>query len=70
MKKLHMTFLNEEGKKHKLIPRFADENLSAIQVQTAMNELTQLPLFEKAGVALFTQVDSAKYVEVIETELF
>lgn len=70
MKKLHLTFLNEEGKKHKLIPKIASTELTAEEVEAAMNQLTTLNLFEKEGVALFQGVDSAKYVETIETPLF
>ncbi len=29
MKKLHLTFLNKEGKKHKLIPKIASTELTA-----------------------------------------
>ncbi|MGI6156571.1 MAG: DUF2922 domain-containing protein [Enterococcus sp.] len=70
MKKLHLTFLNEEGKKHKLIPKTAATNLSAEQVEAAMNQFTNLDLFEKEGVGLFRAVASAKYVETIETPIF
>ncbi|HRL52409.1 MAG TPA: DUF2922 family protein [Enterococcus aquimarinus] len=50
MKKLHLTFLNQEGKKHKLIPKIASTELTAEEVEAA--------------------IDSAKYVETIETPLF
>ena len=70
MKKLHLTFLNQEGKKHKLIPKIASTELAAEEVEAAMNELATLDLFEKESVALYQAVDSAKYVETIETPLF
>lgn len=70
MKKLHLTFLNQEGKKHKLIPKIASSQLTAVEVEAAMNQLTNLDLFEKEGIALYQGVDSAKYVETIETPLF
>lgn len=70
MKKLHLTFLNQEGKKHKLVPKIASSELTAEAVEAAMNQLTALDLFEKEGVALYQGVDSAKYVETIETPLF
>lgn len=47
MKKLHLTFLNSEGKKHKMIPRIANENLSAQTVRQVMEEISGLPLFVK-----------------------
>lgn len=70
MKKLHLTFVNSEGKKHKMIPRVADENLSGQTVLKVMTEVSGLPLFVKNGVTLFVAPASAKYVETIETELF
>ncbi|WP_308618609.1 DUF2922 domain-containing protein [uncultured Enterococcus sp.] len=70
MKKLHLTFLNSEGKKHKMIPRIANENLSAQTVRQVMEEISGLPLFVKKDVTLFAAPASAKYVETIETELF
>lgn len=70
MKKLHMRFLNADGVKHTFIPKLAAENLTAEEVRKAMEDITQLGLFEKNGVALFSEVESARYVETIETPLF
>lgn len=70
MKKLSMTFLNENGDKHKFTPKVAAEDLSAEVVREKMEYLTALGIFEKSGVKLFQEVDSAKYVETIETPLF
>lgn len=70
MKKLHMTFLNEDGTKKTLVIHCVHQELSAEAVKTAMVQITELDLFEKDGVRLMTEVYSAKYVEVIETPLF
>lgn len=70
MKKLHLTFFNSEGKKHKMIPRIANENLDATKIQQVMEEISGAALFVKNGVTLFVAPASAKYVETIETELF
>lgn len=70
MKKLHMTFLNEDGGKKTLIIHCVDQHLSAEAVKEAMRQITELELFEKEGVRLMTKVHSAKYVEIIETPLF
>lgn len=70
MKKLHLTFVDEAGKKHKLVPKVADENLTKEQVQQAMQDITALNMFEKERVALYQEVVGAKYVETIETILF
>ncbi|HIX70422.1 DUF2922 domain-containing protein [Enterococcus diestrammenae] len=70
MKKLRMTFLNSEGKKHNLDPILAATNLTEPTVRTAMEGLRDLELFEKDDVQLYAEVKGAKYVETIETPLF
>ncbi|WP_270789988.1 MULTISPECIES: DUF2922 domain-containing protein [Enterococcus] len=70
MKKLRMTFLNSEGKKHNLEPRLAATNLDEPTVRTAMEGLRDLALFEKDDVKLYVEVKGAKYIETIETPLF
>lgn len=70
MKKLHLRFVNATGNKHTLIPKVAADNLTAQEARTAMMDIVQLGLFEKDNVPLYTAIDSAKYVETIETELF
>ncbi|GBD66979.1 putative uncharacterized protein [Tetragenococcus halophilus subsp. halophilus] len=70
MKKLYLTFLNEEGKKHNLIPKVAAEDLTEAEVRQSMEQLRDLDIFDKQGVRLYQDIDSAKYVETIETPLF
>lgn len=70
MKKLKLTFLNSEGKKHTLTPTVAREDLDEETVRAAMEAIASLDLFAKDGVALFQEVYGAKYVETIETEIF
>jgi hypothetical protein len=70
MKKLHLTFTNSEGKAHKLIPTVAAEDLTEAQVKAAMQQFTELNLFEKDGLVFYQEATSAKYVETIETILF
>lgn len=70
MKKLHLTFTNSEDKKHKFVPRVASEDLTSGQVRSAMDQLTELAIFEKNGVQLYQEAAGAKYVETIETVLF
>lgn len=70
MKKLHLTFLNSEGKSHSLIPTTASQDLTADEVRAAMDQLCTLNIFDKDGVKLYQSVDSAKYVETVETPLF
>lgn len=70
MKKLHLTFLNEDGTKKTLVVHCVHQDLEPEVVRDAMVQITELDLFEKDGVRLITDVYSAKYVEVIETPLF
>ena len=70
MKKLHLTFLNSEGKKHSLVPAVAAEDLDVETVRGAMEKMTALQLFSKDDIALIQEVDSAKYVETTETQIF
>lgn len=70
MKKLHVTFLNEAGKKHSWSPSVASETLNAQEVKAAADKLASLNLFAKDGILLYQKAEAAKYVETIETELF
>lgn len=70
MKKLYLTFLNEEGKKHNLIPKVAAEDLTEEEVRQAMEQIRGLDIFDKDGIKLYQDIDSAKYVETIESPLF
>lgn len=70
MKKLIITFLNSAGSKHSWSPQMAAEDLTKEEVQKLAEDLVALNLFEREGIALYQQVNSAKYVETIETDLF
>ena len=70
MKKLTIVFLNSEGGKHSWVPQTAAEDLTKEEVRKAAEDLISLNLFERNGIALYQQVNSAKYVETIETPLF
>ncbi|MGM0212663.1 DUF2922 domain-containing protein [Enterococcus sp. AZ109] len=70
MIKLVGTFLNDAGKKHNLIMKDPNIDLSPEVVRENLELLTTLDLFEKDGVALFQETVSAKYVETIETPIF
>lgn len=70
MKKLTMTFLNEEGNKTQLRPTVAREDLTAEEVKAVMDGITELHIFEKQGTEMYVESKSAKYTETIVTELF
>ncbi|MDT2612656.1 DUF2922 domain-containing protein [Enterococcus dongliensis] len=70
MLKLSATFENSLGKVHRWSFNEPNKDLTGIEVQEYLEKLSELELFEKEGVRLFTQVTSAKLIEVIETPLF
>lgn len=70
MKKLTMTFLNEEGNKTQLKPTVTKDNLTAEEVKEVMDGITELDVFEKQGNKMYVESKSAKYTETIVTELF
>lgn len=70
MKKLTMTFLNENGTKTHLRPTVASQELVAGTVKSVMDGITELDVFEKSGEKMYVESKSAKYTETITTELF
>lgn len=70
MKKLHLLFLNGEGKTTTLIPSLAKDTLSEEEVQAFMTELIALNVFEKNGIQKFQHASSAYYSETIRTDIF
>ncbi|MDH6364167.1 hypothetical protein M2139_001152 [Enterococcus sp. PF1-24] len=70
MKKLHLTFWNQDGSKQTFIIHHAAQNLAPEKVYYLMEKLVALKMFVKKGVQLCTKIHSAKYVEIITTPLF
>lgn len=70
MKKLKLSFINADGKKTTITPKYVAEDLEAAVVQEAMNKMVGLHLFSKKNVGLYQKISGAKYVETIETPLF
>ncbi|MGX6971063.1 DUF2922 domain-containing protein [Vagococcus bubulae] len=70
MKKLNLTFLNEDNKKATLVPKVARQDLTKDEVKEAMDIIATLALFESNGKKLYVTPRSAHYSETIITELF
>ncbi|MFC4770836.1 DUF2922 domain-containing protein [Enterococcus hermanniensis] len=70
MLKLAATFANNEGKAHQWNFSEPNRNLSSNEIQTQLEMLCTVGLFEKEGKKLYDQVTSAKYIETIETPIF
>ena len=70
MLKLAAVFENAAGKNHSWSFNDPDPNKSPEDIQTALEAMTSIHLFEKDGIRQFCKVVSAKFVETIETPLF
>lgn len=70
MKKLRVTFLNEDGTKKNITFQHVAQDLAPVAVYAAMVRLTELEIFEKNGVKLMTKVLRACYVDDVVVELF
>ncbi|MGH1647624.1 DUF2922 domain-containing protein [Enterococcus gilvus] len=70
MMKLVAKFRNSEGKAQTWSLDDPNTKNSPAQVEGLLQRFTNLKLFKKDGVDLFTTVESAKYVETIESIIF
>lgn len=70
MLKLAVTFQKSDDKHHQWSFTNPNPNLTADDLRIAMENLTNLEIFEKDGVTLFQKAISANYVETIETAIF
>lgn len=70
MKKLRVTFLNEDGSKKNMTFQHVAQDLTPEAVYAAMTRLTELGIFEKNGCKLMVKVLRACYVDSEVVELF
>lgn len=70
MTKLVAVFRNSLGKKQTWSLNNPNPNKSPLEIRTLLERFTGLKLFHKDGADLFTAIESAKYVETIETVIF
>ena len=69
-KKLVTVFRNSLGKKQTWSLINPDTKKSPLEIRALLERLTRVKLFHKDGADLFHSVESAKYVETIETMIF
>ncbi|MGL9727549.1 DUF2922 family protein [Enterococcus sp. DIV0756] len=69
-KKLVTVFRNSLGKKQTWSLINPDTKKSPLEIRALLERLTRVKLFHKDGADLFHTVESAKYVETIETVIF
>lgn len=70
MLKLIAKFKTSEGKSQTWSYDNPDTMKTSEEVETLLERFSGLKLFRKEGVDLFDTVDSAKFVETIETVIF
>ncbi|WP_326716788.1 DUF2922 domain-containing protein [Vagococcus jeotgali] len=69
MKKLTLTFLNEQDKRVNMIPKVVNQDLEGPVVKEAMEMICTLDIFEKNGEKLYVEPHTAFYTETIITPL-
>lgn len=70
MLKLVAIFKNSGGKSHTWSFNNPDTNNTPAQIKGLLERIGALNLFHSEGLDLFDTVESAKFVETIETEIF
>lgn len=69
-KTLRLIFTNSQNKKTSLTMPDAAEDLGEEEVRQAMDEIASANVFKRKGVDLYTQTNSAEYIERTVTPLF
>ncbi|MGX7030410.1 DUF2922 domain-containing protein [Vagococcus zengguangii] len=69
MKKLRMNFISANDKKTTFTYTNCHQELSADQVQAAMDSISQLKLISANGVLQYETPESANYIETIVTDI-
>lgn len=69
-KTLELKFKTANGKSKNLSLRNPRENLTAAEIQPAMDAIVGLGAFEVKGVNPYAAIDSARYVERTVTDIF
>lgn len=70
MIKLVVTFKNSLGRSQSWSFANPDTTKSNTEVKSLLERFTGLKIFHKEGADLFDTVESAKYVETVETIIF
>lgn len=70
MLKIVATFKNSLGKNHTRSFHDPDTQKNDTEIKGLLQRMTEIKLCQKDGAELFHTVESAKYVETIETIIF
>ena len=69
-KELQLTFEGSDGKTKRLVIAHPEDNLDEATTRGAMKKIADAHLFEKQGIDMFNEQESAKYIQRKETPIF
>ena len=70
VKELYLGFTGSDGKTKRLVIAHPEDNLDEATTRAAMKKIADANLFEKQGVQLYTNGESANYMTRIKNVIF
>ena len=70
VKELYLGFAGSDGKTKRLVIAHPEDNLDEATTRAAMKKIEDANLFEKQGVQLYTNGESANYMTRIKNVIF
>ena len=67
---LYLGFKGSDGKSKRLVIAHPEDNLDETTTRSAMKKIADAHLFEKQGIDMFNEQESAKYIQRKETPIF
>lgn len=67
---LYLGFKGSDGKSKRLVIAHPEDNLDEATTRGAMKKIADAHLFEKQGIDMFNEQESAKYIQRKETTIF
>ena len=67
---LQLGFKGSDGKSKRLVIAHPEDNLDEATTRAAMKKIADAHLFEKQGIDMFNEQESAKYIQRKETPIF
>ncbi len=67
---LYLGFKGSDGKSKRLVIAHPEDNLDEATTRGEMKKIADAHLFEKQGIDMFNEQESAKYIQRKETPIF
>ena len=67
---LYLGFKGSDGKSKRLVIAHPEDNLDEATTRGVMKKIADAHLFEKQGIDMFNEQESAKYIQRKETPIF